>query len=290
MKIVFFGNSKYSKIVTQIIHQKYSLSQIVTIPDKSLGRKKILTPTPVKQFALENNINLIETDSLDQATIQEISQIKPDFLVVADYGLILPKTLLDLPKIASLNVHHSLLPKYRGPSPAPTAILNGDRVSGVTIIKMSEEVDSGEIVVQRQYQLKDDETTDSLLTRLNFLGGELLLKVIPKYLEGSVKTIKQDQSKVSYTDHLKKEDGYFEITSPPSPQNLDRMIRAYFPWPNVWTRFRQGSSGQARIVKFLPGGLVQMEGKKPVPLKDFLNGHPDFPMKSLKVSFKDARV
>lgn len=289
MKIIFFGNSKYSRIVAQTLNQKYPLSQIVTIPDRPLGRKKTLTPSPVKQYALENNIDLIETDILDKDIIHQISQVEPDFLVVADYGLILPKTLLDTIKKASLNVHHSLLPKYRGPSPAPTAILNGDKVSGVTIIEMSEEVDAGEIVAQRQYSLTEDETTDSLLTKLNSLGGELLLEVIPKYFEGSVKTSKQDESKVSFTDHLKKEDGYFDLPagrqglSTEFLERLDRMIRAYYPWPNAWTRwsFDSAQDKKGKIVKFLPGGMIQMEGKKPVSLKDFLNGHPDFPIKDL---------
>src|SRR3989344_488959 len=171
LNIVFFGNSRYSKIGVEIIHGAYPISLIVTIPDKPLGRKKTLTQSPTKAWALEQNISVLEANKLDSSTIEKIAEIEPDFLIVEDYGLILPKKLLDLPKFAPLNIHHSLLPKFRGPSPATSAILAGEKVSGVTIIEMSEEVDSGDIVNQEEYTLSTEETTDSLLSKLNELGG-----------------------------------------------------------------------------------------------------------------------
>lgn len=221
----------------------------------------------------------METDKLDQPVLEKISSLKPDFLIVEDYGLILPEHLLAIPKYAALNIHHSLLPKYRGPSPAPTAILNGDKVSGVSIIKMTEKVDAGPILAQQEYTLKENETTESLLTKLNQLGGELLIKILPDLVEGGIVPKEQDNAIASYCNRITKQDGYFEIDNPPSPEILDRMIRAYYPWPTVWTLFRQGSKGQAKIVKFLPGGKVQMEGKKPINFKDFLNGYPSFPLR-----------
>lgn len=298
MKIVFFGNTKYSVIVAKKLHNEYGLSSVVTIPDRPIGRKKVLTPSPVKQFALEHNIPVLTGDSFYSSSeakrsrevssrqartinIEEIVSFNPDFLVVADYGLILPKALLQIPKYAPLNVHHSLLPKYRGPSPAPTAILNGDKVSGVTIIKMTSEVDAGPIFAQKEYTLKPDETTDSLLTALNTLGGKLIVDVIKNY--GTLKPITQDESAASITKRIAKQDGYIDLANPPTPEKLDRMIRAYFPWPTAWTRIvlrlnlDQGSTFQKeRIVKFLPGQKLQVEGGRPMPLKDFLNGYPEF--------------
>src|SRR3989344_1366201 len=160
MNILFFGNTKYSVIDEEILHRKFGLSLVITIPDKPSGRKRELKPSPVKKFALENNIPVLTFERLDSnaiktinSTMKQSNPLRPplastqarseasnktiDFIVVADYGLILPNQVLELPRYAAINVHHSLLPKYRGPSPAPTAILNGEKISGVTIIKMT---------------------------------------------------------------------------------------------------------------------------------------------------------
>ncbi|MDO8658450.1 MAG: methionyl-tRNA formyltransferase [Candidatus Levybacteria bacterium] len=295
IKVVFLGSSKYSTIVQKALFKKFGLSLTVTIPDKPVGRKKILTPSPVKQFATSviarrndeaicipgkiaagfsnprNDVPVITADKLDNEIIKQIAEYNPDFLVVADYGLILPKELLKLPKFAPLNVHHSLLPKYRGPSPAPTAILNGDKTTGVTIIKMSEKMDTGSILAQKKYELKKDETTDSLLTKLNELGGKLVIDVIENYEK--IKPISQDESKTSYTQKITKEDGYFDMDNPPSPEILDRMIRAYFPWPNAWGELRIRNK-ELRI-KLLPDKTIQVEGGKPMSMKDFINGYPE---------------
>lgn len=262
MKIIFFGNTKYSTIGTRIVNTTYPISSVVTIPG-----------SPVKKLAEELNIPAIETNKLNEAILEEIKKLKPDFLIVEDYGLILPKEMLEIPKYAPLNIHHSLLPKYRGPSPAPSSILSGDKVSGVTIIKMIEEVDAGDILAQEEYELKVDETTDSLLTKLNELGGKLVVSVIKQYLDGTAKPRLQDNAIATYCNRLTRQSGYFDIQSPPPAELLDRMIRAYYPWPGVWTRWN------GKIVKFLPGNMLQMEGKKPISFKDFLNGYPDFPLK-----------
>ena len=279
MNIIFFGSSKYSTIVQKALFEKFGLSLTVTIPDKPVGRKQILTPSPVKKLAIENSVPVLTFDKLDKKALEQFSNetMKQfnngvDFLVVSDYGLILPKELLDLPKFAPLNVHHSLLPKYRGPSPAPTAILNGDKVSGVTIIKMTEKMDAGSILSQKEYTLVKDETTDSLLTKLNTLGAELLLGVIENF--DRIKPIPQNEQKTTYTKKITKEDGFFDIDNPPSPQTLDRMIRAYSPWPGTWTKLKM-ESGELKIIKLLPEQMIQVEGGKPMDIKDFINGYPE---------------
>ena len=144
MNIIFFGNTKYSLIGAKIIHQELGLSHIVTIPDRKDKRNQPLV-SPVKTFALEHDIPFFTANKLDDTLIEQLAQLKPDFFVVEDYGLILPTKLLTIPKIACINIHHSLLPKYRGPSPAPSTILAGDSVAGVTIMKMAATVDAGDI-------------------------------------------------------------------------------------------------------------------------------------------------
>lgn len=273
MKIVFFGNTKYSAFGLEIIHSKIPVSLAVTISDRPSGRKRELKPNPVKKFAQEHKIPVTEADKLEASIVNEIGKIEPDFLIVEDYGLILPESLLEIPRYAPLNIHHSLLPKYRGPSPAPSAISNGDKVSGVTIIAMTEEVDAGDILAQQQYKLGPDETTDSLLTTLNKLGGELVLKVIKDYISGNEKPVKQDDKLASYTKRLTKQDGYFDINSPPDQKTLDHLVRAFYPWPSVWSKIKV-KSGKELIIKFLPGQMIQPEGKRKMTVKEFLNGYP----------------
>ncbi|MBI2011619.1 methionyl-tRNA formyltransferase [Candidatus Daviesbacteria bacterium] len=287
-KLIFFGNTKYSIIGAKVIHKTFPLSAVVTIPDKIIGRKKEVVLSPVKKFAILHNIPVIETNKLTDEVVDKIKYLNPDFLVVEDYGLILPLKLLEIPKIAPLNIHHSLLPKYRGPSPVPSAILNGEKLSGVTIIRMTKDIDAGDILAQKEYTLIPNETTDSLLTTLNSMGGELLVDVINQYLQGTTTPQAQNKDKATLTRLIKKEDGYFDIENPPDSEQLDRMIRAYFPWPNVWTKWK------GKVVKFYPSPnhpdsasagegsiLVQMEGKQKTPLKDFLNGYPNFPIKKI---------
>ncbi len=280
MNIVFFGSSKYSTIVERSLFEKFGISLVVTLPDRELGRKKNLTPNPVKKFALDHKIPVLTAEQFSHSAIQQLKNVSPDFFVVADFGLILSKELLEIPKKAALNVHHSLLPKYRGPSPAPTAILNGDKVSGVTIIRMTKEVDAGDILNQKEYELKKDETTDSLLTKLNELGAEIIVPIIENY--SSVKPIAQDESKATFTKRMNKQDGFVDIENPPSAEIIDRMIRAYYPWPNAWTVL--SIKNKVLRIKFMPaspaGGQggpdkkIQAEGGKPMSIKDFLNGYP----------------
>jgi methionyl-tRNA formyltransferase len=262
MKIVFFGNTKHSLIGAKIIQKALGFSLIVTIPN-----------SPLEKFANEEKIPYLLVAKLNDEAITKIAEIKPDFLVVEDYGLILPTKLLGIPKFASLNIHHSLLPKYRGSSPAPAAILAGEKVAGVSIIKMSAKVDAGDVFAQKEYVLKEDETTDSLLNELNLLGGELAILVINDILQNKAKAIPQDESKATFTKYMQKSDGYIDISNI-EPKEIDRKIRAYFPWPGVWTQLRLSSAGQGKIIKFLPNKIIKVEGKREMSYKDFLNGYP----------------
>lgn len=270
MKIVFFGNTKYSLIGAQIIHKQLGISHIVTIPDRPDKRGR-MQESPLKIFGKANNIPVLEVNKITDEIIEQIKQLEPDFFVVEDYGLILPAKLLEIPKSAALNIHHSLLPKYRGSSPAPTAILNGDSITGVSVIKMTEQLDAGDILGQKEYEIQSDDTTESLLTKLNELGGELIVPILKDY--PNINAIPQNTNEVIHTKMMKKEDGYIDASTPPEKDKLDRMIRAYYPWPTVWTKIRI-KNNEARI-KLLPKKLIQMEGKQPITIKDFLNGYPE---------------
>lgn len=229
---------------------------------------------PIKD-TLAKHFTLI--DSLNQA----------DLAVVAAYGKILTIDELNAPKYGCINVHPSLLPKYRGASPIQQAILNGDKISGITIIKMDEEVDHGPVIYQEELELSNSENFDTLSKKMFQRSADILPKIIEEFVAGKITSHGQNSTMVSFCPKLTKESGYFPINNPPNSERLDRMIRAYHPWPGVWTRFRpSGSSGQARIIKFLPNNMMQMEGKKAIPLKDFLNGYPDFPLNCITIDKK----
>ena len=216
-----------------------------------------------------------------------------DLAVVASYGKILTKDELNTPRYGCINVHPSLSPKYRGASPIQQAILNGDKVTGITIIKMDEEIDHGPIIYQEELGLSDNDNFDTLSKKMFHHAAEILPKIIEDFTSGKIKPKRQNHSQATYCGRLTRESGYFDINSPPSNEALDRMIRAYHPWPGVWTRWN------GKIVKFLPSPrhpdperakqvegegsnyLLQMEGKKPLLMRDFINGYPDFPLASI---------
>lgn len=199
-----------------------------------------------------------------------------DLAVVASYGKILTNNELNTPKYGCINIHPSLLPKYRGPSPVQTAILNGDKVSGITVIKMDEEIDHGPIIYQESLELSESDNFDILSKKMFLRSAKILPKIIEDFISGKIKLRLQNHAIATYCNRLTRHSGYFDINNPPSGEKLDRIIRAYYPWPGVWTRW------SGKIVKFLPGGLLQMEGKKPISFKDFLNGYPDFPLRSIR--------
>ncbi len=226
--------------------------------------------------------------------------------VIAAYGHILTKDELNAPKFGCINIHPSLLPKYRGPSPIQSAILNGDTQTGITIIKMDEEIDHGPILYQSTLELSDSDNFDTLSKKMFLKSAQVLPQLIKDFIEGKITPRAQDHTQASFCERQSRESGYFDINTPPSSENLDRMIRAYYPWPGVWTKWNN------KIVKFIPNVilrpkaegslanasptfvgdsslivqndkyLLQMEGKKAISFKDFLNGYPDFPVTQLQ--------
>lgn len=227
------------------------------------------TPDFVQPIKAELEKHFTLVDSLDEA----------DLAVVASFGEILTKDQLNTPKYGCINIHPSLLPKYRGPSPIQTAILNGDKVSGITIIKMDEEVDHGPIIYQDTLDLSDSDNFQTLSKKMFLHAAEILPQIIKDFASGKINPKEQNHAEATYCERLSRKSGFIDINNPPSPEKLDRMIRAYYPWPGIWTYWEvQSAKGKVkRVVKFLPGGLIQMEGKKAISLPDFLNGYPNFP-------------
>ncbi|HEX9721867.1 MAG TPA: methionyl-tRNA formyltransferase [Candidatus Paceibacterota bacterium] len=235
---------------------------------------------------LGREYGLLVRDKLREAGYTLVDSVDDaDLLVVGFWGDIVKKEMLEKPKYGALNVHPSLLPKYRGPTPVPAAILAGETETGVSIIKMDEEVDHGPLLAQREFSIfnyqfsngKGNPTTPELLQVLWEMGADLLVEILPKYIAGEITPQEQDHSKATFTKKLTREDGFIDWKQ--NPEYIDRQVRAYTPWPGAFT-FWKGKRVKILKAHVEDGKLVidelQMEGKKSTTLQEFLLGHKDF--------------
>jgi len=265
LKTVFFGSSKFVIPIIEAIRKNFDLTLVVTT-------EKLATD-PVPSYCIKSKVYYyVVTDFGDKQLLQELTKLNADVGVLASFGAIVPNEVLNLFPHGIINIHPSLLPKYRGPTPVQTAILNGDNKTGVTIIKLDKEVDHGPILFQTKENILPNDTSESLYERLFKLSASSIVSTIELYLKGKIKLRQQNHAKTTFTKRLTREDGFIDLHNPPSPQILDRMIRAYYPWPSVWTELR--IMNQELRIKFLPGEKIQVEGKKPMSYKDFINGYP----------------
>ncbi len=265
MKVVFFGTPRLAQIILEnLIASDYKPQLVITGPDTKFGRGQIVKQSPVKKTAAENRIDILQAQNLSE------KNLKFDLAILEAFGKIIPAEILKLPKYGFLNVHPSILPKYRGPSPIQSAILSGDKKTGVSIIRLDEEVDHGPIIAQQEVPVEDFDTHETLVEKLGAIGSNLLIKTIPDYLSGKIKPEEQNHSLATFTKKITKSDGQIDLENPPNPQQFDRMIRAFFPWPGVWSVVE---TGNLRI-RFLPKGLMQMEGKRPLTIAQLKNGYP----------------
>jgi len=281
MKIVFFGTPDYVLPILTSLHKKFvsgpgvsPIAAVVTQSPKPTGRKQILTYSPVDKWAHEHKIDIFY-----QSSELIKNSVKADIGVLAAYGEIIPKIVIDTFPHGILVVHPSLLPKYRGASPIQGAIANGDKQVGVTIIKMDEKMDHGPIVSQFKEETKPDDTTDTLRARLFERSKEVIAEMIEPYLQGKIKPKEQNHDEATYTKIITKQDGFIEAESFTSEAaKAERFIRAMQPWPQAWTLI-----GKKRL-KILKAHLesgklildeVQLEGKSPVSWEEFKRGYPD---------------
>ena len=299
MKIVFFGSSKFVIPIIEVLRKNFDLALVVTT-------EKFPTD-PVLSYCNTNKIPSLSVSNLsDPNFIRQLGGSTFEFSlgVLASFGSIIPNEVLNLFPKGIINIHPSLLPRYRGPTPVQTAILNGDKKTGVTIIKLDKEVDHGAILFQTKENILPNDTNESLYERLFKLGAGSIVSTIELYLKGKIKLRKQNHAKATFTKRLTREDGYVDISKlnpfdklrvghsaelsrshaersrsikTQNSKLLNRMIRAYYPWPGVWTRIgiRNNESGiRDKILKFLPKKKIQVEGRKPMSYKDFINGYP----------------
>ncbi|HET9589978.1 MAG TPA: methionyl-tRNA formyltransferase [Anaerolineales bacterium] len=275
----------------------YEVVGVVTQPDRASGRGRALKPPPVKILAQELEIPIIQPEKLRlPEAMEQLRAWNPDLIVVAAFGQILRKDVLDLPRYGCINVHASLLPRWRGAAPINAAILHGDEETGVTIMKMDAGLDTGPILTQRSLRLTRDDTAGSVTGRSSILGAELLIETLPDYLSGKITPKPQPEEGVTYAPMLKKEEGRLDFTRP--AEELERRVRAFNPWPGAFMDFNGAllkvhrahavaeagnvQAGERLVYRDQPGvgaggGLlildeVQPAGKKPMSGKSFLAG------------------
>src|SRR3989344_3639604 len=271
MNVVFFGSSSYVIPILEVLRKNFDLALVLTTEKNPADA--------VSTYCIKNKIPYLSVPTLSDLNLQSsIFNLQSSVAVLADFGLIIPTSVLNFFLHGIVNIHPSLLPKYRGPTPVQTAILNGEKITGVSIIKLDEEIDHGPLLGQEKEEILNTDTSESLYKRLFEKGANLLLKVLPDYLRGSLNPTAQNHKKATLTEHLTRESGYIDLflISHFSILNLNRMIRAYYPWPGVWTKLNLKTKDQKlKTIKFLPRNLIQVEGKKPVGYKDFQNGYPE---------------
>ena len=236
MRIVFMGTPDFAvPSLKKIIEKGYKVEAVFTQPDKPKGRGHKMQMSPVKEVALEHNIPVYQPQTLrnNEEMLGVLKDIAPDMIVVAAYGKILPESVLNLPKYGSINVHGSLLPKYRGAAPIQWAVLNGDKVTGVTIMYMGLGIDTGDMISKREMIIGENETAGELFDRMSEVGAELLVDTIPDIVNGTVKREKQDESLAVHAPMINKEMGVMNFEN--SAEHIFNQVRGLNPWPSAYT-------------------------------------------------------
>jgi methionyl-tRNA formyltransferase len=302
--MIFMGTPELARVNLEglLACRDFETLAVVTQPDRPKGRELKLTPSPVKELALKANLPVLQPErARNESFIAELRNLKLDLIVVAAFGQILPQTILDLPKFGCINVHTSLLPKYRGAAPIQWAILNDEYETGVTIMKMDAGMDTGAILTQEKILIHESDDAQSLHHRLATIGAELLVRTIPDYVTGKIEARAQPAEGVSYAPKIKKADGEIDWTQP--ARAIWNRVRGLVPWPGAYTHVsaepkpyllkiweaetvrETGSPGQ--IMSADKSGIVvgcgqeslrvrqlQLEGGKRLNAQQFLSGHP----------------
>lgn len=300
MKIVFMGTPDFAvPCLQRLIDEGYDIACVLTQPDRPVGRKQVLTPPPVKELALKYGLEVYQPDTLkcDEA-YNKLADYSADYFVVAAYGKILPKRILDLPKYACINVHGSILPKYRGAAPIQWSVINGEREVGITTMLMGEGLDTGDILLIKKTELLPDETAGELFDRLSNMSPDLLIETLEQYKEGNIVPLPQNEAEATYAPMLNKEMSFIDFNA--SALAVHNKIRGLSPWPLAQcdignTRFKVFKSrvvnqkidapvGEAFVFEGEialtcgDGNLIILEeirpdGGKKMKSKDYLRGH-----------------
>ncbi len=237
MRIVFMGTPDFSLPALKIlISSEYEVVAVYTQPDKLAGRGRMIKSPPVKQAASDNGIPVFQPENFkDRSEVERLANLKPDAIVAVAFGQILPQQILDIPKYGCLNIHPSLLPQYRGASPVASAIMAGDVETGISIMLLDSGMDTGPVLAQKKVSINTLDTTESLEIRLAEIGAQLLIEVIPKWVEQELLPERQNSRDAIYTKQISKKDGELDWQLP--AVELERKIRAFYPWPGCYTRW-----------------------------------------------------
>jgi len=305
MRVVFMGTPEFSvSPLEYLIRNEYQVAAVYTRPDKPTGRGRALAASPVKRMALARELSVVQPDSLKgEKAAEQLRSFQPDVIVLAAYGQILPRAILDIPRHGCLNIHPSLLPRFRGASPVAAAILAGDEFTGVSIMQMEAGLDTGPVLARAQIPVSSRDTTGSLTGKLSLIGAQMLLEVLPRWVRGEIAAQSQNEAEAIYSDPLSKGEGEIDWHMPAI--DIWRRVRAFQPWPGCFTRW-QGK--QLKIIEAVPlpepeaievgqviamkgieaafgvgtgSGIlgvlrVQMEGKKALSSVEFLCGQRQF--------------
>jgi len=294
------GSPDFALPTLQALHEQYEIAGVITQPDRPAGRGQKLQPSAVKELASSLNLPIYQPVTLrTPEAYAQIAAWQPDFIVVVAFGEIVPRNILNLPPLGCLNVHASLLPRWRGAAPIQAAIAAGDAKTGVTIMLMDACLDTGPILSQREVPLRPGTNAGELSDQLAFIGATSLLELLPSFLNGKISPLPQPEAGATYAPKLSKEDGFLDLNRP--AEVLARRVDAFYPWPGSFVILPKG---KLKVLKanvhdaydvppqghYVVNGLqalgtadsllvldrVQPEGKKPMDGKSFLNGQPDW--------------
>ncbi len=316
MKIIFMGTPDFSvPTLESLVSSRHQVAAVVTQPDKPKGRGKGIQMSPVKEAAIRLGIPVLQPlRARDPSFVEEIRKLEPDVMVVVAFGQILPKGLLELPRYGCVNIHGSLLPKYRGAAPIQWAVINGDKETGITTMMMDEGMDTGDILEKATAALDEKETGGSLFCRLSQMGGALILSTLEKLEQGTLQRIPQDPGQATYVKKISKSFGEIDWTL--DAITLERLIRGLNPWPSAYTYLNgkmlkiweadglgekrpeeRPAAACGQVLEVLEDGLaiqtgkgvlkatsLQLEGKKRLDAASFLRGFPVRPGMQLERS------
>ncbi len=280
LKIAFLGTPEFSvKPLEALINAGYQIIGVITSPDKPVGRKMVLTPPPVKSFILKHaswNIKIYQPENKTEL-LEIMKKLRPDLAIVAAFGMIFTKEILEIPKYGFLNIHASLLPRWRGASPIQSAILAGDEKTGITIMLINEKMDEGPMLAKREFTISNFQFL-KLSEKLSDLGAKLLIETIPKWINSEIKPQEQNHSKATYCKKITKEDGLIDLKdlNTESSEIIERKIRAFTPWPGayIFANSKRLIIIQAELKdKALKIKRVKPEGKNEMNFADYLRGN-----------------
>jgi len=305
LRTIFMGSPEFAvPSLERLVLNKYQVVAVYTQPDKPAGRGRSLVSTPVKESAQALKLSVVQSANLKEAeVVAQLAEFRPDVIVIAALGQILPKPVLDIPARGCVNIHPSLLPKFRGASPVASAILAGDEFTGVSLMLMDEGLDTGPILGRAQISISPQDTTGSLTAKLSLIAAQLLLEVLPRWLRGEIEPQAQNEAEATFSQQISKRDGEIDWRLP--AVEIWRRMRAFQPWPGCYTKWqgRQlkiieavplsegGGEGLGRVVAVGGGeagfgvvagegvlgvARVQLEGKKAMSADEFLRGQRQF--------------